>query len=135
MPWELRQMDFIATSTTHTLKFLPSDDDTLQKFFLNGGLNEALRMGIDNISLTSDFISIQEEKKDQLVSIYPNPTICNLSNEAVKIQVFNLIGEIVYKNEKLSNEILKLELHKSGIYIVKVESVDGDISRFRIIRE
>ncbi len=46
--WELRNIVFTATATSHLIKFLPVDDDA------NTSLNsfDALRMGIDAISLT-----------------------------------------------------------------------------------
>ncbi len=47
--WEERSMQFMATSSSHMLKFLPFDDDSDIT-----SPNESLRMGIDNIQLTPD---------------------------------------------------------------------------------
>lgn len=46
-PWEFRSLSFTATNTTHTIKFLPFDDDADQSTF--GSLSGALRVGIDSI--------------------------------------------------------------------------------------
>jgi len=49
--WELRTVDFTATSSSHTLKFLPFDDDDDIGRLSFTNLNGALRMGIDDITL------------------------------------------------------------------------------------
>lgn len=45
--WERRVLSFTATSNTHTLKFLPQDDDFSQ---VSGA--DAIRMGIDSVGLS-----------------------------------------------------------------------------------
>lgn len=50
--WDFRTVSFTATSSTHTIKFLPQDDDNnhlLSSAEINGGL----RMGIDSIYIFS----------------------------------------------------------------------------------
>lgn len=47
MPWQQRSLTFTATATSHTIKFLPEDDDP----FHDSGA-EGLRMAIDAISLS-----------------------------------------------------------------------------------
>jgi len=51
--WEERTVDFIATATSHTIKFLPEDDDSNISQSLTNS-DAALRMGIDNINLITD---------------------------------------------------------------------------------
>lgn len=46
MPWEFRSVSFVATATTHTIKFLPADDDPDQ--FIDNPM-AGLRLGIDSI--------------------------------------------------------------------------------------
>lgn len=46
--WELRSVTFTATAATHTIKFLPWDDDANASTLV--GMDGALRMGIDLIS-------------------------------------------------------------------------------------
>lgn len=55
--WEMRQISFTATNSSHTFKFLPQDDDPDQNAFyaMNGILGGSIRMGIDNIHLDGDF--------------------------------------------------------------------------------
>ncbi|HHG83275.1 MAG TPA: hypothetical protein ENJ82_00875, partial [Bacteroidetes bacterium] len=47
LPWEQKQISFTATSTAHTLSFMPGDDDA------NVVGMDGVRMGIDNISLST----------------------------------------------------------------------------------
>jgi len=49
LTWEERSIAFIPTSTVHSIKFLPMDDDPSQLVPF-----ESLRMGIDNINLAPD---------------------------------------------------------------------------------
>ncbi len=48
--WEASCISFTATSNTHTIKFLPQDDDN--SLFSSSSLNGKLRMGIDSIHIT-----------------------------------------------------------------------------------
>ncbi len=49
LSWEHRTFSFTATSATHTIKFLPSDDDS--NHAIGGDTDGSLRMGIDKIEL------------------------------------------------------------------------------------
>ena len=50
LEWEERQVAFTATASTHTLKFLPTDDDGAHQ--ANGDPGGALSMGIDLIQIS-----------------------------------------------------------------------------------
>ena len=54
MPWEFRTVSFVASATTHTIKFLPADDDPDQ--LIDNPLG-GLRMGIDSIYLGTTAIA------------------------------------------------------------------------------
>ena len=49
--WDLRSISFTATSVTHTIKFLPNDDDN--NFSLGASVQGAVRMGIDSVNLSN----------------------------------------------------------------------------------
>lgn len=56
--WDMRSVTFTATATSMTFKFMPTDDDadgSLSSSNLSGGL----RMGIDNISITSPLLATE----------------------------------------------------------------------------
>lgn len=85
----------------------------------------------------NDFIVIQVtgigENTDGKIHFYPNPTTDNLTVECLgmrKITVYNLVGEIVYSEEFLENKIvLNLSNYKSGVYLMKVETFNGNVAR------
>jgi len=55
LTWETRSINFIATSATHTLKFLPQDDD-IDLELGSSNPDGALRMGIDSVTLQTDSV-------------------------------------------------------------------------------
>lgn len=57
--WQQRDVSFTATSTTHTFKFLPMDDDPIVNSSTQG-----VRMGIDQISLTTTAVLSWEAELD-----------------------------------------------------------------------
>lgn len=59
LEWERREILFTATATTHTIKFLPTDDDTNDQAAI-GDRNGALSMGIDAISVAPAPVSVDE---------------------------------------------------------------------------
>jgi photosystem II stability/assembly factor-like uncharacterized protein len=78
--------------------------------------NIAIINGIQNISNNS-------------MILYPNPStgkiyIKNLSNENTQLNIYNAIGEVVYKKEKISenNFTIDLSYPAAGIYFVEVWS-------------
>ncbi|MCR9173530.1 MAG: gliding motility-associated C-terminal domain-containing protein [bacterium] len=54
--WEERSISFVPTSSTHSFKFLPTDDDPDQTVPF-----ESLRMGIDQITLAPDSTQIHHD--------------------------------------------------------------------------
>ena len=67
-------------------------------------------------------------------SLYPNPTtgIINIKNEAaleiMSIQVFNLLGNRVL-TDKEQIDLLDISALKSGVYILTIETEEGDVSK------
>ncbi len=59
LEWELRQVQFTATATTHMIKFLPTDDDTDHQADI-GLLGGALSMGIDLIQIAPEVVGVEE---------------------------------------------------------------------------
>ncbi|MGE0567672.1 MAG: T9SS type A sorting domain-containing protein [Bacteroidia bacterium] len=76
------------------------------------------------------------------VKIFPNPTsgeISILTDKAFtgKVEIYNAIGQIVYEKDYTSMEKGRLDLSnfENGIYILKLNSVDGSKSTLRLIKE
>lgn len=137
--WDYRSVNFIATKNSHTLKFLPLDDDNNNYFSTNDTLG-GLRMGIDNINL-SKATNINKQIVLIDVSLYPNPTFGQVSirfdelKKAPFIKIRNSIGQIVFA--KQYNNTLQIDLDldiPNGIYFLQVES-EGEIISKKIIKQ
>jgi hypothetical protein len=76
LSWDYRELIFQATSTTHTLKFMPIDDDDYWEWN-TGELNSSVRMGIDSILLSSYSCN---EHFNVTVSVIKNSMMADLSD-------------------------------------------------------
>lgn len=80
------------------------------------------------------------EKPDNIVAIYPNPTkgFVNFEFADLNIQqltIYTITGEtILEKSELQQNEIIDLSGQESGLYIVKIQS-DSDVFISKMIKE
>jgi len=76
------------------------------------------------------------------ITIYPNPsngifqlTIDNVQFPKAEIEVYNMLGELVYFSElRTPNSRLDLSSLPSGIYFVRITTKDGIVSR-KIVKE
>ena len=74
-----------------------------------------------------------DENYGQQVSIYPNPTSGNLKIEAEMLEsvaIFNLVGQKVYE-ENISGDQIVIDMNRfgSGVYMIKVNSASGSITK------
>jgi hypothetical protein len=75
-----------------------------------------------------------EENKDSEISIYPNPVrdrVVIEGIEAVKIQVYNTLGQVV-KTVRGTNEI-DLSGLVDGVYLLRITDVDGRSHAARVV--
>jgi len=85
-------------------------------------------------------VGVNENLATSGVSIYPNPTTklvtINLGQlKDVSIQVFNLKGQILYSKSGINTTTQELELDEAaGIYILEISS-EGEIQRFKLVKE
>lgn len=73
------------------------------------------------------------------ITIYPNPVSDKLyfsgnSSEIVSLQIFSVQGKLIRKLNNLSTEIDASHL-KTGMYFVKLISIDGKINTLKFIKE
>ncbi len=114
--WEFRTFDFIATSSSHTIKFLPQDDDN-NNFPSDSNLNGSLRMGIDSIFLT-------HKNTSELKNILGNDTtICD--NKSYYLDATNS-GYTYVWNDSSTNSVL--EVTQKGRYWVRLTDYCGSYS-------
>lgn len=80
---------------------------------------------------------VNEETANEL-SIYPNPVENRLfinTNENINtINIYNVVGINVYSEEKFSSNSIDVSNLNNGIYIIKINTAQGDIVR-RFVKE
>lgn len=120
--WENRSISFTATATTHTLKFMPFDNDP--DWVMNGSLEDGgLRMGIDEISL------ITTEPCDFSFSLGPDALVC----EGKRFEAGVDLPDVYYFWEDGTQDPIR-DLAESGTYWLEVSS-DGCSHRDTLVLE
>ena len=79
------------------------------------------------------------ENDEEAISIYPNPAKDKLNVRGEKnksVTMYNMVGQIVYHNGKSDNsQVIDLGGMPSGIYLIKVDTDDGEnVKRISVIR-
>lgn len=105
--WDFRQVSFIATKPTHTIKFLPMDDDTISEIVPPD--YTALRMGIDSIYITHNQLSVSQQ-------ILGNDTsLCNIDSLIIQP---NIAGNQYLWSDGSTNT--SLTVYQTGQYWVRI---------------
>jgi hypothetical protein len=131
--WEYREVTFTATSSEHTIAFMPADDD----LSIDASIDEGLRMGIDAIELQL-VVGIDEVEPIE-VSVFPNPC-----QERFKIE-FNVqvdaqitltdgVGRILNEIRFTGKELELNVAGKSGLYFLTIKYSDGEQDHFNILK-
>ena len=73
------------------------------------------------------------------VSVYPNPSegiinITNNNNQLNTIEVYDVLGKVVYTNATNSNTVIDLSNQGTGVYLVKVSNNSGAIIERVVIK-
>jgi hypothetical protein len=100
-----------------------------------------LNVGFDNLENVCNSLNVVEISKNK-VSFYPNPvdnliTIQSSDNlkENYEYQIFDLIGRIVKIDNSKFNEQLNIGDLKSGNYIIKIKTENGEIHNHTLIKK
>ena len=93
--------------------------------------------GLDGISWL-DECDTRVEIYDTEFSIYPNPAssefTINSSNQIQSINVYNLVGELVYSQNSLSNShVVNVNNWNLGVYFVEVNLVNRYSTAHKIV--
>jgi hypothetical protein len=135
--WDLRTIQFVATSTSHTIKFLPTDDDTISA---SSDSNGGLRMGIDNISMSAA-TGIYDEMKIVTISAFPNPTTGSINIDLgeslsnVKATLTNGLGQVILTECYTSTNFINIDIDApKGIYFLQIES-NGESKTIKVLKE
>ena len=73
------------------------------------------------------------EDDDNAIAIYPNPTNGAISIEAEclqRIEVYNIIGQLIEKRQ-VDGDMFDYDLsgHEAGIYLIRIETADGIVTK------
>ncbi|QES93958.1 T9SS type A sorting domain-containing protein [Empedobacter brevis] len=91
------------------------------------------------VTVNETTMNVDEVNKNKIV-VFPNPVtdVLNLSYDKIinEVSVFDVTGKNVFhKNIKAKTSKINLSKLVSGVYIVKAETIDGDIKTFKIIKK
>lgn len=140
--WEERTVSFTASSSYHTIKFLPEDDDTdLDVMAPNG----SLRMGIDMISLLhgQHLTSVGDAPMADAAMLWPNPFIDRITLwpprgfKAGQVSIYSSIGALVHQSALGNGDqrtVIDLPAIGAGAYVVRV-MLDGTMHQRVMIKE
>lgn len=106
--------------------------DSIQKFY-----DEQINSPCDVYFTT---LNVQQFEKENEVKIFPNPAnelVTIESNKSIKnIQIFSINGSKVYGDQLIQKDTLQLDIStfENGMYLLKIEFIDGDQSIKRLIK-
>lgn len=85
--------------------------------------------------------AIPENRPATELTVYPNPTTGNIRvevephNQQAKLKVFNAAAQLIYSEQLTSTTHTTIQLPPTkGIYLIRVESLDGSIREKKIVR-
>ena len=134
----------IAGNNRHSIS--QKNDLTIQTMGMNSSgqlgngtyTNSNLPVQVKGLCVNST--AIQDNLLENLVSVYPNPTIGIVtisSTEAIaSIDVFDVTGKLVYSqqnNNKQTNSSLDLSNLSNGIYFIHVHTENGGVRKSKVV--
>jgi hypothetical protein len=85
---------------------------------------------------------IEEQKKDAMIAVFPNPTqgqftiTAKNNQELAKVKIYDVLGKLVYEEVVTGTSIgVSLSTQYHGMYMVWVESKDGSTYNTRVVVE
>lgn len=136
--WEHRSISFTASSTSHLIKFIPADDDTV---LAGNSENGMLRIGLDLINL-SFHTSADEHSLQSKLNVFPNPFKDSFKldltshNNNVLLEVFNAQGQMVWQERLTSNRLHDISINgEPGVYLARLRDESGETATMRLVME
>lgn len=91
---------------------------------------------IDNVEWNTSLNTVEIDKNH--VKLYPNPTqgIVNINTDLdlEKVEVYNTLGQNVFVG-KVINNTFDLSTQPKGVYIVRLQTTDGQIMSYKLIKK
>lgn len=131
LEWDFRQVVFTATATTHTIKFLPTDDDNEHEA-LAGDLGGALSMGIDMIEL-SPYSGESVLENALTVNAYYDPAeaalwVSDPLFANAQYTLLDMSGRVVHSGT-LSHPRIGMEALPEGVFLLRFPALHA-VQRF-----
>jgi hypothetical protein len=107
-------------------------------FYLNGlTCNFGLNNYIEYKTYCNN-VGLEEKQETYNLKLYPNPLIDKLfisskKNELVEINIYNILGELLYSKKILSNTTIDLAHLKNGLLIVNVKSKNS-VFQYKLLK-
>ena len=110
-------------------------------FALEGVTNADQRKDLLNyiFSKYSNLLAVEDNLIKQNIRLYPNPTSgkINISNpnnlELESIEIYNIYGQKLF--DDIQNNKIDIQNFARGIYLVKIEGLNGKQGIYKIIKE
>lgn len=125
---------YSATTTTTTITGINIADDVIVSITDNSTTSN--RVAIDDLSWTCYSGSLGFKKLDQEdFTIYPNPSKGNFninfdnSNRDYTIEIFSLLGQMVFKKENTRSSSVSVTNLQKGTYLVKITKDSKSITK------
>lgn len=125
---------YSATTTTTTITGINIADDVIVSITDNSTTSN--RVAIDDLSWTCYSGSLGFKKLDQEdFTIYPNPSKGNFninfdnSNRDYNIEIFSLLGQMVFKKENTRSSSVSVTNLQKGTYLVKITKDSKSITK------
>lgn len=122
-----------------TLTAIPNDNYAFVGWFKNGNLISAnptmVTIADDNRHFTARFAIIEGVGENEgTVEVYPNPAndvLYVVGDGIKKVTVFNALGQVVEVIEvkERTNLRINLQQYKAGIYLIRIETAEGTLSK------
>lgn len=91
---------------------------------------------IDNVEWNTSLNTVEIDQNH--VKLYPNPTqgIVNINTDLdlEKVEVYNTLGQNVFFGKVINNTI-DLSTQPKGVYIVRLQTTDGQIMSYKLIKK
>ncbi|HLV47356.1 MAG TPA: T9SS type A sorting domain-containing protein [Flavobacterium sp.] len=124
------------SGTTHTSVPVPANSG--HKYVAIKFTPDAMHQAVfvDNIEWK---IAASSDKFDKnLVSLYPNPTYdfihINTELSISNIEVYNNLGQRIFVTNYF-NDAIDLSNYPAGIYLVRLQTVDGEMAEYKVIKK
>lgn len=111
---------------------------TVRVFGYNGA-NSATCYTLNVARTSASFFG--EEPKASIYSLYPNPVKDKLAvsssdpDEILKVEVMDMSGKVLSKNELRSNATIDVSDISSGVYLVKITSAANEQTQIKFVKE